>query len=46
MYTAGLRETTDMIEAMDVERTRKKIEEASLLLYLFDLTSEPIESIT
>jgi len=43
--TAGLRETTDTIEAMGVARTKKKIEEASLLLYLFDLTLEPIESI-
>ncbi len=43
--TAGLRETTDTIEAMGVARTKKKIEEASLLLYLFDLTLEPIEII-
>ena len=43
--TAGLRETSDTIEAMGVARTKKKIEEASLLLYLFDLTLEPIESI-
>ena len=43
--TAGLREPTDTIEAMGVDRAKKKIEEAFLLLYLFDLTLEPIESI-
>ena len=43
--TAGLREPTDTIEAMGVELAKKKIEEAFLLLYLFDLTLEPIESI-
>jgi tRNA modification GTPase len=36
--TAGLRETTDKIEAMGVERTRDRMKKASLILYLFDLT--------
>lgn len=35
--TAGLRETTDIIEAMGVERTQAKMKEASLIIYLFDL---------
>ena len=35
--TAGLRETTDQVEALGVARSRRKIEEASLILYLFDL---------
>ena len=35
--TAGLRETTDTIEAMGVSRTREKMKAASLILYLFDL---------
>ncbi len=35
--TAGLRETTDTIEAMGVSRTREKMKSASLILYLFDL---------
>ncbi|WP_162415600.1 tRNA uridine-5-carboxymethylaminomethyl(34) synthesis GTPase MnmE [Cyclobacterium roseum] len=35
--TAGLRETTDTIEAMGVNRTREKMKSASLILYLFDL---------
>jgi len=36
--TAGLRETTDVIEAMGVSRTQEKMKTASLILYLFDLT--------
>ena len=43
--TAGLRETTDTIEAIGVERTRQKMEEASLILYMFDLASESLEEI-
>ncbi len=35
--TAGLRETTDQIEAQGVARTRQKMQEASLILYIFDL---------
>ncbi|MEX2592480.1 MAG: tRNA uridine-5-carboxymethylaminomethyl(34) synthesis GTPase MnmE [Anditalea sp.] len=35
--TAGLRETTDIIESMGVSRTREKMKSASLILYLFDL---------
>lgn len=35
--TAGLRETTDTIEAMGVSRTKEKMKSASLILYLFDL---------
>lgn len=42
--TAGLRETTDKVEAIGVERTMKKVEEASLVLYLFDVqTTTPGE---
>ena len=36
--TAGLRETTDEIEAIGVERSRTKIGEARLVLYLYDPT--------
>ncbi len=43
--TAGLRETTDTIEAIGVEKARQKLQEASLILYLFDLTSEPLDKI-
>ena len=34
--TAGLRDTTDTIEAIGVQRTKNKINEAKILLYLFD----------
>lgn len=43
--TAGIRESTDRIETMGVERTRAKMKEASLILYLFDLSTEPITEI-
>ncbi|HAA20936.1 MAG TPA: tRNA uridine-5-carboxymethylaminomethyl(34) synthesis GTPase MnmE, partial [Cytophagales bacterium] len=43
--TAGLRETTDTVEAMGVERTQAKMKEASLILYLFDLKAEPLTEI-
>jgi len=35
--TAGLRETTDTIEAIGVGRTHEKMKSASLILYLFDM---------
>lgn len=37
--TAGLREATDAIEAMGVKRTREKMTQASLVIYLFDVKS-------
>lgn len=37
--TAGLREATDTIEAMGVKRTREKMTQASLIIYLFDVKS-------
>ncbi len=37
--TAGLREATDTIEAMGVKRTREKMTQASLVIYLFDVKS-------
>ncbi|WP_345072641.1 tRNA uridine-5-carboxymethylaminomethyl(34) synthesis GTPase MnmE [Hymenobacter fastidiosus] len=36
--TAGLRDTTDEVESMGVERTKKRVLQAALLLYLFDIT--------
>lgn len=36
--TAGLRKTTDVVEQIGIERTRKKIEEARIVIYLFDET--------
>jgi len=37
--TAGLRETQDVIEAMGVERTRERMKQASLILFLVDLSN-------
>ncbi len=34
--TAGLRETTDVVEAMGIERTKEKIRKAQIVLYLID----------
>ncbi len=43
--TAGIRDTTDAIEAIGVKKTHEKISEASLVLFLFDLDTESLESI-
>ena len=34
--TAGLRQATDQIEAIGIERTQQKMRDASLIVYLFD----------
>lgn len=36
--TAGLRETTDKVEAIGVERTMQKLSQSSLIIYLFDVS--------
>lgn len=41
--TAGLRETTDTIEAIGVQRTQEKMKEASLILYLIDLKRTDVD---
>ncbi len=42
--TAGLRETTDKVEAIGVERTLQKLSQSSLIIYLFDInTTTPAE---
>jgi len=46
--TAGIRETTDTIESMGIERTFKKLDQASIVLWVIDLTSpdEEIRSLS
>ncbi len=42
--TAGIRQTTDTIETMGIERTFKKLDEASIILWMIDGT-QPDENI-
>ena len=46
MDTAGLRDTTDTIEALGVTRTHEKLKEASLVLYILDLKNTDIDKVT
>ncbi|MDX2189331.1 MAG: tRNA uridine-5-carboxymethylaminomethyl(34) synthesis GTPase MnmE [Bacteroidota bacterium] len=43
--TAGLRITNDKLETIGIERTMQKIQEASLIIYLFDVTNNSIEDL-
>jgi tRNA modification GTPase len=43
--TAGLRETVDAIETIGVQRTRERMQKASLIIYLFDLSNTTLEEI-
>ncbi len=43
--TAGIRESGDKIETMGVERTRAKMKDASLILYVFDLSTDSSQEI-
>jgi tRNA modification GTPase len=43
--TAGIRDTEDIIEAKGVERTREKMKQARLIIYLFDPTQDKIEAV-
>lgn len=43
--TAGLRAAENLIENMGIERTWQKIEEASIVLYVFDATRESYKSV-
>lgn len=43
--TAGIRETADVIEAKGVERTREKMKQARLIMYLFDPTQDKVEEV-
>jgi len=44
--TAGIRETTDSVEAKGIARSRQAIEKAQIVLYVRDLTQLEIDEIT
>jgi tRNA modification GTPase len=43
--TAGLRKSSNEIEKIGIERTHEKIRQASIILYLFDISSTSIEEV-
>lgn len=43
--TAGLRDTIDTIESIGIERTHEKMEQAAIILYMFDLNDFSVEEL-
>ncbi len=43
--TAGLRESSDKVETIGIERTHEKIREARIILYMFDVSQDSCEMI-
>jgi tRNA modification GTPase len=43
--TAGLRESDDVIETVGIERTYQKIQQAAIILYMFDASETTLEEI-
>lgn len=41
--TAGIRQTTDAIETLGIERTFRKIEQASIVLWMIDMTTPRVQ---
>ena len=42
--TAGIRETADQVEALGVQRTHEKLQQAAVILYLVDLANDTPDS--
>lgn len=43
--TAGLRTTSDIIETAGIERTLKKVEQAHIILYIFDISQDSLTEV-
>ncbi|RUA36549.1 MAG: tRNA uridine-5-carboxymethylaminomethyl(34) synthesis GTPase MnmE [Bacteroidetes bacterium] len=43
--TAGLRDTEDKVEAIGVQRTKDKMKQASLIIYMFDLKNDTLTEV-
>jgi tRNA modification GTPase len=43
--TAGLRDTEDKVEAIGVSRTKEKMKQASLIIYMFDLKNDSLTEV-
>ena len=43
--TAGIRKSTDEIEAIGIERTMEKMDKADIVLYMFDVHEEDLEAL-
>lgn len=43
--TAGLREAADKIEQIGIERTKERIQQAAIILYVFDISNTTIEDL-
>lgn len=43
--TAGLRDTEDKVEAIGVQRTKDKMKQASLIVYMFDLKNDTLTEV-
>lgn len=43
--TAGIREATDAIEKIGIERTLQKIQQSALVIYLFDITTATVDEV-